>query len=453
LLNLFAQNWSMQNGHDTTQSKCSNPDVVGITSSSSSSSSGSGSESTAATASTASTASTAAGKEEADKTDRSSGQIAPAKISFSQDYKSSSSGVATASKQIKDHDSKKVADNGSKKVVYQTGVPKGVGYVSNFLPAGESSRLFDKFVSELAWETQEREGRPTALYGDDDVDKYEYARNSVKPLSWTPDLLLLKRAVESHTGFKYDVCLCNLYPNGTARFKPHADREELKNPTPIAVISLGAERPFEFQPMSPRPGDYFRTILGNGSLLTMLSHVHETHVHSLPPHPLTIKPRISITFRSTKTAIQKPTTATETATAPATTTMDVKIGAIKKPTTAPETATALATATVGVKIGKVLSLTAKTRVGNIYKLVGGVPAGSVKVLRPSKWGNPFPIVNSGPLHLRVSRSEAISKYRAWIVKQPHLLKDLHELKGKLLLCCCSPNPCHAEILAQLADAS
>jgi hypothetical protein len=65
--------------------------------------------------------------------------------------------------------------------------------------------------------------------------------------------------------------------------------------------------------------------------------------------------------------------------------------------------------------------------------------------RPSKWGNPFKIGKDG------TREEVISKYREWIMKQPELLADLHELKGKVLGCWCKPLACHGDVLAELAD--
>jgi hypothetical protein len=65
--------------------------------------------------------------------------------------------------------------------------------------------------------------------------------------------------------------------------------------------------------------------------------------------------------------------------------------------------------------------------------------------RPSKWGNPFIIGRDG------NRDEVITKYREFILHQPHLLRDLHELRGKVLGCWCSPHPCHGDVLAELAN--
>jgi len=67
----------------------------------------------------------------------------------------------------------------------------------------------------------------------------------------------------------------------------------------------------------------------------------------------------------------------------------------------------------------------------------------VYIGRPEKWGNPFTIGKDG------SREEVIIKYEEWIRNNPELLKDLHELKGKVLACWCSPQPCHGDVLIKL----
>jgi hypothetical protein len=69
----------------------------------------------------------------------------------------------------------------------------------------------------------------------------------------------------------------------------------------------------------------------------------------------------------------------------------------------------------------------------------------VYVGRPSKWGNPFMIGKDG------SRDEVIAKYEAWLHAQPELLAALPELRGKVLGCWCSPQHCHGDVLARLAD--
>lgn len=67
--------------------------------------------------------------------------------------------------------------------------------------------------------------------------------------------------------------------------------------------------------------------------------------------------------------------------------------------------------------------------------------------RPSKWGNPFQIGKDG------TREEVIEKFRNWILIQPNLLKDLHEIKGKTLGCWCKPKSCHGDVLVELIETS
>lgn len=72
--------------------------------------------------------------------------------------------------------------------------------------------------------------------------------------------------------------------------------------------------------------------------------------------------------------------------------------------------------------------------------------------RGSKWGNPFSHMESTKAQYKVAtREEAIKKYREWILTQDKLLRDLHELKGKVLCCFCKPQACHGDVLAELAD--
>lgn len=75
-----------------------------------------------------------------------------------------------------------------------------------------------------------------------------------------------------------------------------------------------------------------------------------------------------------------------------------------------------------------------------------------KTWKLSKWGNPFSHQLNTLARFKVnSRSEAIAAYREWILTQPELMAALPELKGKILGCWCKPQPCHGEVLAELAN--
>lgn len=67
---------------------------------------------------------------------------------------------------------------------------------------------------------------------------------------------------------------------------------------------------------------------------------------------------------------------------------------------------------------------------------------SVYVGRPTKWGNPFVIGRDG------TRDEVIAKYRGWLEREG---LDVSELRGRDLICWCSPEPCHADVLLEVAN--
>lgn len=69
----------------------------------------------------------------------------------------------------------------------------------------------------------------------------------------------------------------------------------------------------------------------------------------------------------------------------------------------------------------------------------------VYIGRPSKWGNPFAVGKDG------TREEVIHKYKEYILSKPELLKDLNELRDKVLGCWCKPKACHGDILVLLLE--
>jgi len=71
----------------------------------------------------------------------------------------------------------------------------------------------------------------------------------------------------------------------------------------------------------------------------------------------------------------------------------------------------------------------------------------VYVGRPSKWGNPFKSGVDG------NRETVIYMYRVWLTARPQLMQEaVAELRGKTLGCHCAPKMCHADVLAEVANA-
>lgn len=69
----------------------------------------------------------------------------------------------------------------------------------------------------------------------------------------------------------------------------------------------------------------------------------------------------------------------------------------------------------------------------------------VYVGRPSKWGNPFVIGKDG------NRTEVLEKFRNYLLSSEELMGQIRELRGRDLVCWCSPSGCHADILLEIAN--
>jgi hypothetical protein len=52
-----------------------------------------------------------------------------------------------------------------------------------------------------------------------------------------------------------------------------------------------------------------------------------------------------------------------------------------------------------------------------------------------------------------SRDEMMRRYREHLLSRPDLVAIARQLRGKRLGCWCAPLPCHAEVIAEIADAA
>ena len=79
----------------------------------------------------------------------------------------------------------------------------------------------------------------------------------------------------------------------------------------------------------------------------------------------------------------------------------------------------------------------------------------VYIGRGSIWGNPYTHLKTSTQakYIVKTREIAIESYRNYILhgEGKHLLKHLHELKGKTLGCWCKPKSCHGDILKELVE--
>lgn len=67
-------------------------------------------------------------------------------------------------------------------------------------------------------------------------------------------------------------------------------------------------------------------------------------------------------------------------------------------------------------------------------------------LRASPLACPYRVGRDG------TRAEVVARYRVYLLGRPDLLALLPELRGRRIGCWCAPRTCHADVIAELADA-
>lgn len=103
-----------------------------------------------------------------------------------------------------------------------------------------------------------------------------------------------------------------------------------------------------------------------------------------------------------------------------------------------------------------MQLSEKGDVLNFYKLGCKVPKGAIYIGRPNyKWGlkgskfqNPYSLE-------KYTREKAIEKYKNWLwneIKIGHItIQELANMKGRDLVCYCSPQGCHGDVLLKAIE--
>ncbi|MAE87846.1 MAG: alpha-ketoglutarate-dependent dioxygenase AlkB [Flammeovirgaceae bacterium] len=179
-----------------------------------------------------------------------------------------------------------------------------VNYHGKIFDRQEADQLFERLLSDIAWERDVaiifgkriETKRKVAWYGDLPFE-YTYSNNTKTAQPWTDELLFLKDKAEVVTNETYNSCLLNLYHDGSEGMAWHRDEEDdLKKDGAIASITLGAERKFAFKHRQTK--ETVSTFLEHGSLLVMKGTTQTHWLHRLPPTKKVHSPRVNLTFRT-----------------------------------------------------------------------------------------------------------------------------------------------------------
>ena len=177
-------------------------------------------------------------------------------------------------------------------------------YYGTIIPCREANRYFDLLLKNILWKNDEAiilgkhiiTKRKVAWYGNSDY-LYTYSNATKQALTWTKELLELKRIVEQITEARFNSCLLNLYHNGNEGLGWHSDDERsLGKNSPIASLSFGAERKFSLKHKQTK--QMISLVLEHGSLFVMKGATQMNWLHSLPKSNKITQARINLTFRT-----------------------------------------------------------------------------------------------------------------------------------------------------------
>ena len=178
-----------------------------------------------------------------------------------------------------------------------------VNYYGKIFDMDLSDIFFDTLLKNIAWKNDEAiiygkhiiTKRKVAWYGEKPYE-YKYSNITKTALLWTPELIEIKKVIETISGEHFNSCLLNLYHNGDEGMAWHSDGEkDLKKDGAIASISFGAERKFSFKHKETK--ETVSLLLEHGSLLMMAGTTQSHWQHRLPPTKRVLTPRINLTFR------------------------------------------------------------------------------------------------------------------------------------------------------------
>ena len=169
-----------------------------------------------------------------------------------------------------------------------------------------STNLLSQLQASLKWEPDQLiifgktviTRRKVAWVGDAEC-AYTYSGVKKIPQAWTAELLSIKNRLEELAKSQFNSCLLNFYHDGDDGMGWHSDDEKELDPnSPIASLSLGAQRKFSFRHKVDKitiPHN-----LENGSVLMMHSPTQQFWRHALLKTKTVSTPRINLTFRKIK---------------------------------------------------------------------------------------------------------------------------------------------------------
>ena len=179
-------------------------------------------------------------------------------------------------------------------------------YLPDFFTKSESDKYFQVLKDDILWKQESMNmygkqvmfPRLTAWYGDNDKP-YSFSGITLRPHSWSKELLEIKNKIEPIANTQFNSVLLNQYRNGNDSISWHTDAEKELGLNPIiGSVNFGATRKFQLRHIKTK--EKIEIELTHGSLLIMQGELQHFWQHQVPKTAKKVNERINLTFRVIK---------------------------------------------------------------------------------------------------------------------------------------------------------
>lgn len=179
-------------------------------------------------------------------------------------------------------------------------------YYPNFFTKVESELYLQLMKNNIEWKQESMHmygkqvnfPRLTAWYGDNDKP-YSFSGITLKPRTWTKELITIKEKIEPLSNVVFNSVLLNRYRSGNDSISWHTDAEKELGLNPvIASVNFGATRKFQLRHIHNK--EKIEIELTHGSLLIMQGELQHYWQHQVPKTSKVVEERINLTFRVIK---------------------------------------------------------------------------------------------------------------------------------------------------------
>ncbi len=173
--------------------------------------------------------------------------------------------------------------------------------IDNFFNKEESDYYYNTLLHQIKWREYEMEIFDKTVTAPRMIAWYEDKENigaSLNGPDWTPELLTIRKKVETETELSFNSLLLNFYRNGNDSVAWHSDKEHHTGKNPIiASVTFGETRMFRLRHKFRKDIPRVDIPLHHGSFLLMAGTTNSFWQHQVPKTTKKVLPRINLTFR------------------------------------------------------------------------------------------------------------------------------------------------------------